>query len=462
MGGDALAAEEDLEPGLGDAQVDCPAHQQVAHRVEVSPVGDMAVGLHLTAVDPLADLVGDPRQRPQQRPLDLLEALGPRALPLGERPGVVLAHLRGDSRPQGPHVREDLAPQGGDHVGGGAPHLVLGTGLVAGPADARRDDGGTVVRGHLLVGGVERDLALPRVRPDAGLQVVGHDHGRGAAEELEGVHVAAQPGILPHVERRLDVAVPAEGEARHEQVDLGHLAGHGVHERHRGPRPVDLHVSPGLVPHAADDVAPDGELAVALAEAVVGHRGLARGRGRLGVLGVQELERHARPRELPVHAVPVGVGVDGPRRGLIREQPPVDLGVRHSLGVVPCQARVLRRVEHLPDAVLGHVRRAGDRVLREPGRTEPEGLPGPDSSRHAVPPWSRLHDSRNVPAGGAEGNIGGAERQYSGCERTVPGRNIAGVKEGDYSKTAKSICERILTASFHAQTMQVYRLTTFK
>lgn len=187
------------------------------------------------------------------------------------------------------------------------------------------------------------------------------------------------------------------------------------------------------MPHAADDVAPDGELAVALAEAVVGHRGLARGRGRLGVLGVQELERHARPRELPVHAVPVGVGVDGPCRGLIREQPPVDLGVRHSLGVVPCQARVLRRVEHLPDAVLGHVRRAGDRVLREPGRTEPEGLPGPDSSRHAVPPWSRLHDSRNVPAGGAEGNIGGAERQYSGCERTVLRRNIAGVKEGDYS-----------------------------
>ena len=113
------------------------------------------------------------------------------------------------------------------------------------------------------------------------------------------------------------------------------------------------------MPHAADDVAPDGELAVALAEAVVGHRGLARGRGRLGVLGVQELERHARPRELPVHAVPVGIGVDGPGRYFIREQPPVDLGVRHALSVVPCQARVLRRVEHLPDAVLGQVEPRG-------------------------------------------------------------------------------------------------------
>lgn len=34
---------------------------------------------------------------------------------------------------------------------------------------------------------------------------------------------------------------------------------------------------------------------------------------------------------------------------------------------------------------------------------------------------------------GADGNIGGAERQYSGCERTVCKRNIAGVKEDNYS-----------------------------
>lgn len=48
-------------------------------------------------------------------------------------------------------------------------------------------------------------------------------------------------------------------------------------------------------------------------------------------------------------------------------------------------------------------------------------------------------DSRNVPGGGADGNIGGAERQYSGCERTVLKRNIAGFKEDDYSATYK-IC----------------------
>ena len=177
------------------------------------------------------------------------------------------------------------------------------------------------------------------MRPDVGLRIGGHDHGRGAAEELKGVHVAAQPDILLHVEYRLEVAVPAGG-AHHEQVDLGHLAGHGVHEHYRGPRPVGLHVSPGLVSHSADNAAPDGELAVALVEAVIGHWGLARGSGRLGVLGVQELERHVRVRELSVHAVPVGIGVDGNDRGFIREQPPVDLGVRHALHVVPCQAMI--------------------------------------------------------------------------------------------------------------------------
>lgn len=80
------------------------------------------------------------------------------------------------------------------------------------------------------------------------------------------------------------------------------------------------------------------------------------------------------------------------------------------------------------------MRRAGYRVLRQAGRTEPEGLPGPYPSRHAVPPWSRLHGQPERTQGdGADGNIGGAERQYSGCERTVCKRNIAGVKEDNYS-----------------------------
>lgn len=90
----------------------------------------------------------------------------------------MLADPRGRGRPQGLHVGEDLASQGRDHVGGGPAHLVFGPRLVAGPADAHGDDGGTVVRGHFLVGGIERDLALSWMRLDAGFKIVGHDHGR--------------------------------------------------------------------------------------------------------------------------------------------------------------------------------------------------------------------------------------------------------------------------------------------
>lgn len=58
MRGHALAAGEDLHLALGDAQVDRRADEQVAHRVVVAGVRDVAVGLDLAAVDPLAHLEG--------------------------------------------------------------------------------------------------------------------------------------------------------------------------------------------------------------------------------------------------------------------------------------------------------------------------------------------------------------------------------------------------------------------
>ena len=129
--------------------------------------------------------------------------------------------------------------------------------------------------GEVLVRGVEHDLALPRVGGDAGLEVVGRDVRGGASEELERVDVAAQPGVLLHVEGRLDVAVPAEGQAGDEQVDLRDDAGRRVDEGHGRTGPVDLHVPARLAADPAHDVPADRELPVPLAEAVVGHRRLA-------------------------------------------------------------------------------------------------------------------------------------------------------------------------------------------
>lgn len=88
------------------------------------------------------------------------------------------------------------------------------------------------------------------------------------------MHVAAQPDILLHVEYRLEVAVPAEGGGTPRTGGPWTPRRSRDPRAHRGHRPVDLHVSPGLVSHSADNAAPDGELAVALVESVVGHRGL--------------------------------------------------------------------------------------------------------------------------------------------------------------------------------------------
>ena len=168
--------------------------------------------------------------------------------------------------------------------------------------------------GEVLVRGVEHDPALPRVGGDAGLEVVGRDARGGASEELERVDVAAQPGVLLHVEGRLDVAVPAEGQAGDEQVDLRDDAGRRVDEGHGRTGPVDLHVPARLAADPAHDVPADRELPVPLAEAVVGRGRLAPRGALLAVLAVQEPERDADLRELGVGRGPEHDGDAGFRR----------------------------------------------------------------------------------------------------------------------------------------------------
>lgn len=52
-----------------------------------------------------------------------------------------------------------------------------------------------------------------------------------------------------------------------------------------------------------------------------------------------------------------------------------------------------------------------------------------ETSRHIAPLRPRLHGSRNILKGGAEGNANAVERQYSKHGRTVPTRIIADFKE---------------------------------
>ena len=63
------------------------------------------------------------------------------------------------------------------------------------------------MRGELGIGPV--DLRVIQVRPvDPGLQVVGHQPGGHAAEELERRDVALGPRVLVHRDDRADEHVP--------------------------------------------------------------------------------------------------------------------------------------------------------------------------------------------------------------------------------------------------------------
>ena len=70
------------------------------------------------------------------------------------------------------------------------------------------------------------------------------------------------------------------------------------------------------------------------------------------------------------------------------------------------------------------MRRAGYRVLRQAGRTEPEGLPGPYPSRHAVPPWSRLHGQPERTRGTVPTGISAVP---NGNIRDVSGRCVSAI-----------------------------------
>ena len=187
------------------------------------------------------------------------------------------------------------------------------------------------------------------------------------------------------------------------------------------------------MPDAAHDLPAHRELSVALAEPVVGHGRLALRARLVAVLRVQPLERDPDPGELAVHALPVGVGVDGLGESPSEEQPPVRLGVGHRLGLAPADARLPRGGEDLAHAVARHALRRGDPPAGEAGLAQLEHQPRPYSSRRVLPPSSRLHGETKVPAPALTRNAGGSEPRYRVGGRMAPSRNIGGLKKDDYS-----------------------------
>lgn len=81
---------------------------------------------------------------------------------------------------------------------------------------------------------------------NAGLEVVGNDARGASAVEIEHADMTQQPGVLLHVERRLDVVIAAVRQRTHEEVDFRRLADLRIDDGHDGARPVDFYRAPRL------------------------------------------------------------------------------------------------------------------------------------------------------------------------------------------------------------------------
>ena len=204
----------------------------------------------------------------------------------------------------------------------------------------------------------------------SGFEVVGHYHGYRAAKELEHADMAAQPGVLGHVQGGLDIGVPAERKGSHEQVDLRHPAGHGVHDRHRGPRAIDLAHAPRLVADPAGHLLGYGEVAVSPAEAVVAHGHRAGLPADVAVFGMEEPQHDADLRHLPVDVFPIGLLEHADMVVPAGEKQPVHLIVRHVRDVGIGYPQIRGGFQHLPLALLGYPVRRIHLVGRNPGLAE--------------------------------------------------------------------------------------------
>ena len=200
----------------------------------------------------------------------------------------------------------------------------------------------------------------------AGLEVVAHQTWRGAAEPLVHRNVAPQPGVLPHVERRLHERVPAERQHRYEQVRLRNVAGDRIDDPHGLAGPIDLDGASGLVLDPARHTGPRHISGVLLAETVVTHARPARGGAFVGVLAVQDAQGHSDTRELAVDPGPVGLLVHAFPFAPAGEQHRVHLVVRFRLNVRIGDSRGRRGGLHLGHALPGNPQRSGD---RPPGQT---------------------------------------------------------------------------------------------
>ncbi len=157
--------------------------------------------------------------------------------------------------------------------------------------------------GQILIGGVDVGL-VPAGLGDTRLQIVGDQHGTGAAEVAEHPYMGAGPVGQALAEVGLGVGVARCPQDADEDGGVTQFAGVGVDDRHGGAGVVDeafLTGFVGLSQRGLEVFLPTAEPLAKPAVAVAVGVGLA-------VLLPQEQQGHPRAAQLCAHLDPVGQG----------------------------------------------------------------------------------------------------------------------------------------------------------
>mmetsp|Transcript_6076 Transcript_6076/g.24370 ORF Transcript_6076/g.24370 Transcript_6076/m.24370 type:complete len:788 (+) Transcript_6076:480-2843(+) len=390
VAGHAMVGREAFQQIAGDAHVDLGADEPVRHAVVVALELDVVVDVDLGAGLPAADGITLERHGPQRRRVERLEGTATAAGQLLERSLVEVDEQLGDGPVQLGQAEEAAVAQPGQDPPLHQQNRALDLGLVAGMSRASSQDRAAVVTSEFLVGSVGFGVVAVGGL-DERARLVGHDQAGHAADELQRLHLRADPVGGGLARRGAGVGVVRRAQRGHEDLGLRDLAGGRVNDGHGVAGVVDKQLLAGNVDLAHRALLALGELGVldAKARVLVGQR-VAR-----GVLLPQQHQGDARALELLVHDAEVRgelVAAAGQRRAV---HPGLQLFVCEALGKLTVHACHPGQGDVLAHRALGDLQRAADLAVAQAGLQVQAQCLSDLSHRDSVG-WHRLGPQKAV------------------------------------------------------------------
>jgi hypothetical protein len=267
VAGHALVRREVLQQLPGDAHVDVGADQPVRHAVVVGLELDVVVDVDLGRL-PAANGIVLWWQRPKRWGFERLEGAASAAGQLLEGPVVEVDQQLCDGGVELGQAEEAAVAQPRQDPALHQQHRAFYLGLVARVRRPRSEYRAAVVTRKFLVRpfgvGV---VAVGGLDERAGL--VGNDQAGHTADELQGLHLRADPVDSGLARRGAGVDVVRRAQRGHEDLRPGDLAGGRIDNRHGGAGVVDEQLLAGDVDLAHRALLAQRELAVLDTEACV-------------------------------------------------------------------------------------------------------------------------------------------------------------------------------------------------